>query len=78
VLISPDKKQYPVSVKSQFGCTNNTQLSMKLAFSILEAVLGLSIRKIDVDWRLDFDYLPSERKRANQGREVETLPRIPV
>jgi hypothetical protein len=26
----------------------------------------------------DFDYLPSERKKANQGREVGTLPRIPV
>ena len=24
VIISPDKKQYPVSIKLQFGCTNNT------------------------------------------------------
>ena len=58
--------------------TLTTQLSLKLAFSILKVALELNIRKIDVYWRLDFDYLSSERKRANQGREVETLPRILV
>ena len=77
MLIFPNKKQYPVLVRSQFGYTNSTT-ELKLAFSILEVTLELNIRKIDVYWRLDFDYLSSERKRANQGREVETLPRILV
>ena len=75
MLIFPNKKQYPVLVKSQFGYTNNTT---EFEACILEVALELNIRKIDVYWRLDFDYLSSERKRANQGREVETLPRILV
>jgi len=47
VIISPDKKQYPVSVKLQFGCTNNTT-EYEACILGLEAVLELNIRKIDV------------------------------
>jgi len=47
VIISPNKKQYPVSVKLQFGCTNNT-VEYEVCILDLEAALELNIRKIDV------------------------------
>jgi ribonuclease HI len=47
VIISPDKKQYPVSVKLQFGCTNNAA-EYEACILGLEAALELNIRKIDV------------------------------
>ena len=47
MIISPDKKQYPVSVKLQFGCTNNTA-EYEACILGLEAALELNIRKIDV------------------------------
>jgi hypothetical protein len=42
VIISPDKKQYPVSVKLQFGCTNNT-VEYEACILGLEAVLEMNI-----------------------------------
>jgi ribonuclease HI len=42
---------------------------------VLEVALELNIRKIDM---YGDSILISERKMANQGREVETLPRITV
>ena len=47
VIISPDKKQYPVSTKLQFGCTNNTA-EYEACILGLEAALELNIKKIDV------------------------------
>ena len=47
MIISPNKKQYPVSVKLQFGCTNNTTEYEDCILG-LEAALELKIRKIDV------------------------------
>jgi ribonuclease HI len=47
VIISPDQKQYPVSVKLYFECTNNT-IEYEACISGLEAALELKIRKIDV------------------------------
>jgi ribonuclease HI len=47
VIISHDKKQYPVSVKLQFGCTNN-MAEYEVCILGLEAALEMNIRKIDV------------------------------
>jgi len=47
VLISLDKKQYPISVKSQFGCTNNTS-EYEACILGLKVALELNIKKIDV------------------------------
>jgi len=47
VIISPDKKQYPISVKLYFKCTNNTT-EYKACILDLKAALELKIRKIDV------------------------------
>jgi ribonuclease HI len=47
VIISPDQKQYPVSVKLYFECTNNTA-EYEAYILGLEVVLELKIRKIDV------------------------------
>jgi len=47
VIISPNKKQYPVLVKLQFGCTNNT-VEYEVCILDLKAALKLNIRKIDV------------------------------
>nr|XP_034900655.1 LOW QUALITY PROTEIN: uncharacterized protein LOC118038417 [Populus alba] len=47
VIISPDKKQYPISVKLQFGCTNNTA-EYEACILGLEAALEMNIKKIDV------------------------------
>jgi hypothetical protein len=50
---------------------------MKLA-SRVRSCIGAEYQKDRYAWRLNVDYLPSERGMANQGREVEPLPRIPV
>ena len=47
VIISPDKKQYSISIKLQFRCTNNTT-EYGACILRLEAALELNIRKIDV------------------------------
>jgi ribonuclease HI len=47
IIISLDKKQYPVLVKLQFECTNNTTKYEACIFG-LEAALELKIRKIDL------------------------------
>ncbi|KAG5227324.1 Integrase, catalytic core [Salix suchowensis] len=47
VIISPDKKQYPVSTKLQFGCTNNTA-EYEACILGLETALELNVKKIDV------------------------------
>jgi ribonuclease HI len=47
VIISSNKKQYPVSVKLHFECTNNTA-EYEACILSLEAALELKIKKIDV------------------------------
>ena len=47
VIISPDKKQYPVSTKLQFDCTNNTA-EYEACILGLEAALELNVKKLDV------------------------------
>ena len=47
VIISPNKKQYPVSVKLHFECTNNTT-EYEACILDLEVTLELKIKKIDV------------------------------
>jgi len=47
VIISPDKKQYPVSVKLQFECTNN-MVEYEACILSLQAALEMNIKKIDV------------------------------
>ncbi|XP_073261648.1 uncharacterized protein [Populus alba] len=47
VIISPDQKQYPISVKLCFECTNNTA-EYEACILGLEVALELKIRKIDV------------------------------
>jgi len=47
VIISPDKKQYLVSVKLQFGGTNNT-IEYKTCILGLKVALELNIRVVDV------------------------------
>jgi len=47
MIISPDKKHYPVLVKLQFGCTNNTA-EYEACILGLEVALELNIKKIDV------------------------------
>jgi len=47
MIISPNKKQYSISVKLQFGCTNNTT-EYEACILGLEATLELNITKIDV------------------------------
>ena len=76
MIISPNKKQYSVLVKLQFGCNNN--IGVGSLHSRFRGGIGVEYQKDRYVQRLDFDYFPSERKMANQGQEVETLPRIPV
>jgi hypothetical protein len=47
VIISPNKKQYLVSIKLQFECTNNTA-KYKACILRLEAVLEFKTKKLDV------------------------------
>ena len=47
VIISPEGKQYPISIKLQFNCTNNTA-EYEACIHGLEAVLELKIRKLVV------------------------------
>jgi ribonuclease HI len=47
VIISPDKKQYPVAVKLHFECTNNTA-EYEACILGLKVALELKIEKIDV------------------------------
>ncbi|XP_034910829.1 uncharacterized protein [Populus alba] len=47
VIISPDRKQYPVSVKLQFGCTNN-MVEYEACILGLKTALEMNIKKIDV------------------------------
>jgi len=47
VIISPDKKQYPILIKLHFECTNNTA-AYNACILGLEAALELKIEKIDV------------------------------
>ena len=47
VIISPNKKQYLVLVKLQFGCTNNT-IEYEVCILGLEVELELNIRKINM------------------------------
>ncbi|XP_061945039.1 uncharacterized protein LOC133669048 [Populus nigra] len=47
VIISPDKKQYPISIKLQFECTNNTA-EYEACILGLEAALEMKIKKLDV------------------------------
>ena len=47
VIISPDQKQYPISIKLQFECTNNTA-EYEACILGLEAALEMKIKKLDV------------------------------
>ena len=47
VIISPDQKQYPISIKLQFECTNNT-VEYEACILGLEAALEMKIKKLDV------------------------------
>jgi ribonuclease HI len=47
VIISPEGKQYPISIKLQFSCTNNTA-EYEACIHGLEAALELKIRKLGV------------------------------
>jgi len=47
VIVSPDQKLYPVSVKLHFESTNNTA-EYKACILDLEAALEMKIRKVDV------------------------------
>ena len=47
VMISHNRKQYPISIKLQFKCTNNTT-EYKACILELEAALELNIKKLDV------------------------------
>jgi len=47
VIISPNKKKYPVLIKLQFECTNNTA-GYEACILGLEATLELKIKKLDV------------------------------
>ena len=55
-----------------------TQLSTKLAFSVLEAVLELNIIKIDVYGDSMLIICQVKRRMKNQGREVKALQGILV
>ena len=47
VIISPEEKQYPISIKLQFNCTNNI-VEYKACIYKLEVVLEMKIRKLKV------------------------------
>jgi ribonuclease HI len=47
VMVSPDQKLYPVSVKLHFECTNNTA-KYEACILDLEVALEMKIRKVDV------------------------------
>jgi ribonuclease HI len=55
-----------------------TQLSTKLAFSVLEAALELNIIKIDVYGDSMLIICQVKRRMKNQGREVKALQGILV
>ena len=46
-IISPNKKQYPISIKLQFKCTNNTA-EYKTCILRLKAALMVKIKKLDI------------------------------
>jgi ribonuclease HI len=46
VIISPNRKQYFVSIKLQFECTNNMS-KYEACILLLEAALELKIKKFD-------------------------------
>jgi ribonuclease HI len=47
VIIFPEGKQYPISIKLQFSCTNNTA-EYEACIHGLKAALELKIRKLEV------------------------------
>jgi ribonuclease HI len=47
VIIFPEGKQYPISIKLQFSCTNNTA-EYEACIHGLDAALELMIRKLGV------------------------------
>jgi ribonuclease HI len=77
VLISPDKKQYLVFVKLQFGCTNNIN-EYEACILGFRGYIELNIRKIDVYGDSMLIICQVKRRMANQGREVKALQRILV
>jgi hypothetical protein len=46
-IISPEKKQYPVLIRLQFKCTNNTTEYIAYIISLI-AILKLKFRKLDI------------------------------
>lgn len=47
IIISPQGKQYPIAIKLQFNCTNNT-IEYNTYIHRLEVVLEMKIRKLEV------------------------------
>ncbi|XP_061979625.1 uncharacterized protein LOC133700079 [Populus nigra] len=71
VIISPDKKQYPVAVKLHFECSNNTA-EYEACILGLEATLELKIEKIDVYG--DSMLIICQVKREWQTKEEKLRP----
>jgi ribonuclease HI len=71
MIISPDKKQYLVSIKLQFGCTNNT-VEYEACILGLEAALEMNIKKIDVYG--DSMLIICQIKREWQTKEEKLRP----
>ena len=71
VIISTDKKQYPVSVKLQFRRTNNTT-EYEVCILGLEATLELNIRKINMYG--DSMLIICQVKREWQTKEKKLRP----
>jgi len=77
MIISPNKKQYLISIKLQFWCTNNIA-EYEACILGLEAALELNIKKIEVYGDSILIIFQVKKRMANQGRKDNTLPRIPV
>jgi ribonuclease HI len=71
MIIPLDKKQYPVSIKLQFGCTNNT-VEYEACILGLEAALEMNIKKIDVYG--DLMLIICQIKREWQTKEEKLRP----
>ncbi|XP_073268737.1 uncharacterized protein [Populus alba] len=76
VIISPEGKQYPISIKLQFNCTNNTA-EYEACIHGLEAALELKIRKLETkgEWQTKDEKLKPYQeylsKLAEDFEEIE-------
>ena len=86
VIISPDKKQYSISIKLQFDCTNTTA-EYEACILSLEVALEMNIKNIDVyrdsmliicqvkgDWQTKEEKLrPYQEYLSKLAREFEEI-----